>query len=327
MSLIDWYRKLTGSQTSEITALKSQIAELQAQNTALKNQVATLTAQLAAIPVPTPVPTPEPTPTTGTVLFDPGNYGSYSVPRDIFKVDVNSHDGCVTTLQSAITRPGGSSKAICIAYPNDEAGTQLIFPAFAATKTLYCRWYVMFSADWSGHWPVGLKIMRTFTKPDWTASTGETSAGDAYSSPKLWMKYKNPELGFNPEYPVGGDPNAATIWGTCIATMNLDIGAKFPSALKVGAGVWHLVEVFQQINSADGVADGKLEIRINKQVAYLNNAVRWVDKARNVTQGLAGWCSMWFGGNASYADFTFPTGKTLYRYEDGHYANTQAQWL
>lgn len=259
----------------------------------------------------------------GAALFNPGDLGKYATPREIFTVDVNSYDGAAVTLQSAVTRPGGSSKAIQIAYPNDEAGTELKFPAFPATKTLYFRFYVMFSQDWAGHWPVGLKFSRTFTQADFTTA-GNTSA---YSSPKLWMKYKNPESGFNPEYPIGGDPNAINVWGLCIATLNLDIGAKFPSTVTVGAGAWYSVEVFQQINSADGAGDGKLEIRINKQVAYKNDAVKWVDKARGVTQGLAGWKSMWFGGNASYADFTFPVGKTLYRYEDGYLSSTQVQWL
>lgn len=272
---------------------------------------------------------------SGTVIFNPGDLGGYSSDNDIFTVDTNSYGGSASLLQNTITRPGGSSKALRISYPADDAGTELIFPAFAATTSLYYRWYMMLDSNWSGHFPVGLKITRTFTEADWTAVVGEPGIdGEAYSSPKLWMKYADPDTGFNPEYPIGGDPNGTQVWGTCTGTMNLDIGAAFLNETlfdnglsHVRAGVWYLYEIYQEMNSADGVGDGKLHIRIDRQPVYTNNAVKWVDSTRYVVYGINGWRSMWFGGNASYGDFTFPTGTTLYRYEDGYFVSTDAQWL
>lgn len=278
---------------------------------------------------------------SGTVIFNPGDLGNYASDNAIFTIDTNSYDSPASTsvLQSTVTRPGGSSKCIRIAYGADDDGTELLFPAFAATKTLYYRWYMMLGSEWSGHFPVGFKVTRTFTKNNWTAVVGEPGIdGDAYSSPKLWMRYANPDAGFNPDYPVGGVANDTKIWGTCIATMNLDIGAHFLDATlfdnglsHVRAGVWYSYEIFQQMNSADGVGDGRLEWRIDRQPVYVNNAVRWVDSSRYAVNGIAGWQSMWFGGNCSYggADgFTPPSFSTpFYRYEDGYLVHTQAQWL
>lgn len=272
----------------------------------------------------------------GTILFNPGDLGLYANHDAVFTVDTNDHDGGISSLQSSVTRPGGSSKAIRIQYPNDEAGTQLQLPAFTATKTLYYRWYMYLDSNWSGHFPVGLKISRSFTKNDFTATVGEPGTpGDAYASPKLWMKYANVDSGFNPDG-IAGDPNGTHEWGTCIAIMNLDIGAAFSGAVNfdnglpyVRAGVWYAYEIYQVMNSADGVADGRLEIRVDGEVVYLSTTIAWVQSSspRYAANGIAGWQSLWFGGNVSYGDFSFPTGTTLNRYEDGYYVSTAANWL
>jgi hypothetical protein len=267
---------------------------------------------------------------SGTIIFDPGDLGSYATHDAIFTVDTNDHDGGISSLQSVVTRPGGSSKAIRIQYPNDEAGTQLQFPSFTATPTLYYRWYMKFGTEWIGHFPVGLKTSRSFTTPDYTAVVGESASvlGDAYCGPKfVWMRYADPNTGFNPTG-IGGNPSGTTIWGLCVACMNLDVGAAYSSP-PTFTDAWHLFEVYQQINSGNGVGDGKLELRVDKQVIYQNNAFKWVDSSTNrwVGRGLGGWRSMWFGGNYSGADFGFTSSVTLNRYEDGYFVSTDARWV
>lgn len=263
----------------------------------------------------------------GAVLFDPGDLGAYANHDAIFTVDTNDHDGGISSLQSSVTRPGGSSKAIRIQYPNDEAGTQLIFPAFAPTPTLYYRWYMLLGDEWEGNYPIGLKTARSFTTNNWIAAVGESPSvlGDAYCGPKfVWMKYPDGS-GFAPDGP--GDPNGTAVWGCCIATMNVDVGAEYASPLDF-AGNWMLLEVFQTINSADGAHDGTLELRVNKTTVYSSTTMDWVNSSapHYTNSGLAGWQSMWFGGNCSYDTFGFP-GMTMNRYEDGYFVSTDARWV
>jgi hypothetical protein len=268
------------------------------------------------------------------VLFNPGDLGAFATPQEIFTTDVNNHDGGTTTLSTTVLRSGGSSKSIRIGYPNDEAGTQLAVPSFTATPTLYYRWYMYLDSNFSGHFPVGLKISRSFSTPNYTATVGEPGIdGDAYASPKLWMRYADAGSGFNPTG-VGGNPTDTNVWGTCTALMNLDVGAAFSGAVlfdnglsHVRAGYWYSIEFFQQMNSADGVADGILEIRIDRETVYSSTTTKWVDSARYVVNGISGFESLWFGGNVSYADFGYTPTATPYRYEDGYYVHTQAQWL
>ncbi len=275
-------------------------------------------------------------PPSGNVIFDPGDLGNYANLDAVFTNDTNDSDGGTSTLQNTITRPGGSSKAVRIRYPNNEAGTQLQFPAFTATKKLYYRWYMYLTPNWEGHFPIGLKIARTFTKNDFTAVVGESGIpGDCYSSPKLWMKYPDGS-GFNPDGP-NGDPDGLYWWGTCTAIMNLDVGAAFSGAMNfdnglpyVRAGVWYSYEIFQEMNSADGVADGKFEIRIDRQTVYSSTTTRWIQSTspRYVANGIDGWQSMWFGGNVSYDQtFVFPTGELLDRFEDGYRVTDYEDWL
>jgi hypothetical protein len=270
------------------------------------------------------------------VLFNPGDLGAFNSPGEIFTLDdgssgVNNHDNGTTTLQSTVTRPGGSSKCIRIGYPNDEAGTQLPFPNFAPTPTLYVRWWMMLDENWSGDFPVGLKTPRIFTSEDYFLADTDTYL----SSKMLWMKYAD-DTGFQPDGPQL-NPDSEAVWGQCHSIHNLDIGAKYPDVnldngqMYVRAGYWYSYEMYLQMNSADGVADGILETRIDRQVMMNDTAVRWIDSAgRGISTGIEGFRSMWFGGNASYS----PTGGgwahpgiTLYRYEDGYYVSTTADWL
>lgn len=282
---------------------------------------------------------PDPDPGEGEVIFDPGDLGNYANADEIFTVDTNDHDSGHTTLQSSVTRSGGSSKAILIEYPNDEAGTQLMFPAFTATPTLYYRWAMMLGSGWSGKLPVGLKITRSFTTNNWTAVVGESASvlGDAYVSPKLWSKYQDVESGFNPDG-IAGDPDATHFWGTCQAFMNLDAGAAFADDVNfdngepyVQPGVWYWYEIYQTINSADGVADGSFELRVDRKTVYKNTALAYVNSAspRFVGRGLDGFQSLWFGGNYSGGDFPDRTtlSPSLDRYEDSYFVSTNARWL
>lgn len=271
----------------------------------------------------------------GTVLFNPGDLGGYATHDAIFTVDTNDHDGGISSLQSAVTRPGGSSKAIRIQYPNEEAGTQLMFPAFAPTTTLYIRWYMMLDSNWSGNLPVGLKISRAFTNPDFTAVVPDVGVtGDAYASPKLWNKYADGVSGFVPDG-LPGDPNATYFWGYCAAIMDLDIGAGFSGATNfdnglpyVRPGVWYSYEIFLKVNSADGVPDGEMEVRVDGVTIYHSTTLKYVDTARQVVRGLEGFESMWFGGNYSGGDYGRTTfSPALNRYEDGYYVKTTAEWL
>lgn len=263
----------------------------------------------------------------GTEIFNPGDLGGYAAPSNIFTTDVNNHDGGTTSLVTPASAgisasPFGSSKIIRIGYPNDEAGTQLCFPAFSATQSLYHRFYFYLPTSWSGVLPVGLKFTRQFTTTDYT------TINDAYASPKLWNIYLDPETGFNPQHPTPGDPDATDFWGVCTAILDLDVGAAFSDPALYGVGSWHSNEIYTVLNSSDGAADGILEWRIDGDTVYSSSTVKWVDTARGVPNGLGGWRSMWFGGNYSGGDYGRTTlSPTLYRYEDGYYVHTSPQWL
>jgi hypothetical protein len=257
---------------------------------------------------------------SGIVLFDPGDLGAYATHDEIFTVDTNDHDGGISSLQSAVTRPGGSSKAIRIQYPNDEAGTQLVIPTFDPTPSLYIRFWMFLDANWAGNYPAGLKTARCFTSDTWTTPAESL----AYHSPKMvWTKYLSGE-GFAPDGP--GEANPATVWGCCSAIHNLDVGAEYSSPIDF-AGEWRLIEIYQVINSGDGVEDGVLEMRVDTNVVYNNTTTAWVDSGRGVGTGLQGWQSLWFGGNFSGGDRGFTYSGTLNRYEDGHFASTDARWV
>lgn len=272
---------------------------------------------------------PDPDPGEGTVLFNPGDLGAFTTPAQIFTDDVNRYGPgdastyAVVTVQDTVTRPGGSSKALQIVYPNDEAGVELYFATaqtgFTPTPTLYLRWRMMLGAEWQNHWPVGLKTTRAFTD------------GLAYHSAKMiWAKYANGS-GFSPDGP--GDGSLDYPWGCCSAAYNLDVGAKYEASTLfanglpyIRAGVWYLYEIYHQINSGDGVADGVLEMRIDGETVYTNNTFKWVDSARGAVGGLPGFTKIWFGGNISAADgFTSPV--PLNRYEDDYFVSTDAQWV
>ena len=147
----------------------------------------------------------------------------------------------------------------------------------------------------------------------------------------IWSKYLSGS-GFAPDGP--GVANNQFVWGCCSAAFNLDVGAAYSAGMNfanglpyVRAGVWYLYEIYHQMNTADGVGNGILEMRIDKQTVYSNTAFKWEDSARGASGGLAGFTSMWFGGNFSGGDRGFTSPSTLNRYEDAYFMSTDAQWV
>lgn len=267
----------------------------------------------------------------GTILFNPGNLGAYTSifgAGGIFE-DLNNN-GAVTTLQSAVTRPGGSSKAIRIAYDVEDDGVELYPPAFAATHSLYTRWYMMVGPEWTGFWPVGLKTNRYFTNVDHRVIVGDPGAeGDIYCSTKFfWQRYPQD----------GGDSTADHVWGLNHACNNMEVptayqaGTLFNNGLPyIRAGYWYKLELWMVVNSAVNANDGILQSWVDDRLVFSSTTWPWANvgngasnpggQSRSVTQGLNGWMSMWFGGNISAATFP-PGGASLFRYEDGYYLST-----
>ena len=131
----------------------------------------------------------------------------------------------------------------------------------------------------------------------------------------------------------GGDPFADYAWGLNQACFNNDRVAQYPAGTNFGNGLpyirtghWYSLETWQVMNSADDVADGVLQCRVDGQI-ILNESIAWRSTSRGCPNGTA-WRWMWFGGNISVTNNkNFPTGQTLYRREDGHYLSTTADWL
>lgn len=131
----------------------------------------------------------------------------------------------------------------------------------------------------------------------------------------------------------GGDPYADYVWGLNHATFNNDRVAQYSSGTNFGNGLpyirtghWYCLESWQVMNSADDVADGVLQCRVDGQVV-INESIAWRSTTRGCPNGTA-WRWMWFGGNISTtSNDNFPTGQTLYRREDGHYLSTTADWV
>lgn len=262
------------------------------------------------------------------VFFQP-DLGLYSVPSDIWTVNAN---GAATTLQSAVTRPGGQSKAIRIAYDVEDDGVELYPETFPATQSLFTRWYMMLGAEWQGYWPVGLKTCRYFTNTDYRVITGDPGEeGDVYMSSKyVWQRY-----------PIdGGDSTADFAWGLNHACNNMEVPTAYTAGQIFGnglpylrAGVWYRFETWMVLNSALNANDGVLECRIDGVPVFNSTVWPWASTGssnpggqnRSVTVGLTGWRAMWFGGNIS-ANGGFGAGGTLYRYEDSHYLSITADW-
>jgi hypothetical protein len=234
----------------------------------------------------------------------------------LFQSDVESASTCSGTGLTPNTYDGGScsisttyahsgTKSIRLAYPNDEAGTELHAPAFAsATPTLYTRKYEYFPSTWATNWPVGLKTSRYFT------------AGTAYHSEKMiWQTYDST---CNEQYGMGMNS----------AVYNLDLEKMYSASELFGNGLpyirtdhWYKIETWMVINTGDNVANGTLKIWIDDVLVYNNTALAWVSSARGASGGLGGWTNMWFGGNYSGAICGNPS-TTLYRYIDDFYLST-----
>jgi hypothetical protein len=267
------------------------------------------------------------------VFFEPDFDSFGSNPNAMFDTwnSVGDIDYGFTT---DVVRPGGSAKSLYISYGEDEAewhGTvDFVERGLASgTTTIYARKWIYFPALWESHWPVGLKTSRFFTD----SSDGQA----AYFSEKyVWQNYPgDPGPGGG-----GGDPDLAYAWGLNHACYNDDRIQKYTDEMIFGNGLpyirtghWYALETFAQMNSADNVADGILESRVDGVVVSRLTDVAFqasarVDSEGNSPKNGTHWFSMWFGGNISTtSNDNFPTGQRLIRYEDGYYLSTTADWL
>lgn len=215
--------------------------------------------------------------------------------------DINNYDGVESYISTDYANSG--TKAIKVGYPNDEAGVTYSLD-FTATTTLYTRKYEYFDSNWSGNWPIGLKTSRYYT------------AGTTYHSEKLiWQTY---------------DADCTELYGYGLnsAVLNLDLEDTYGADELFGNGLpyirtghWYKFETWMEMNSSDGATDGVLQIWIDDVLVYSNESLAWESTARGATGGLAGWTSMWFGGNYSGAICGNPS-TTLYRYIDDLYVST-----
>lgn len=90
-------------------------------------------------------------------------------------------------------------------------------------------------------------------------------------------------------------------------------GMSWLSPRTVKDGTWNFVEVFDKMNSAQGVLDGWSEMRINNQTIYrVNN----IDHFSNVISKNKDFPSVRLGGN-----YTFSSDATYYRYMGDIYAD------
>jgi hypothetical protein len=275
--------------------------------------------------------------TTGggaTVLFNPGDLGAYSAVSGVGGVFPSiNNNGAPTILQSTVTRPGGSSKAIRIAYDTEDDGVELYVNNWTPSQSVYTRWYMMFGSEWATYWPVGLKTCRYYTYPDGTVVVGDPGAhGTVYCSTKfVWQRYPPPtDVGLT---------NAPYVWGLNHACNNMEVPTAYSASTLfnnglpyIRAGVWYKFETWMVLNSAVNANDGILQSWVDDQLVFSNTAWPWANvgnaasnpggQARQVDDyGSGGWCRMWFGGNIS-ANHGFGAGGTLYRYEDGYYLST-----
>lgn len=263
-------------------------------------------------------------PSASGVFFQP-DLGAFTTPSEIWEVNNN---GAPTILQSVVTRPGGQSKAIRIAYDAEDDGVELYPADFPATKTLFTRFYMMLGSEWNHYWPVGLKTCRFFTNTDRRVVVGDPGEpGDVYASTKfLWQKYPGD----------GGDSTADHVWGNNHACNNMEVPTAYSGAVNfanglpyIRAGYWYKCEIWMVMNSAVNATDGVLQTWVDDQLVFSNTAWPWMSTGssnpggqnRSVTVGGDGFTTMWFGGNIS-ANGGFGAGGTLYRYEDGHYLST-----
>jgi hypothetical protein len=261
------------------------------------------------------------------ILFNPGDLGAYASINNLF-TEINNN-GSTFTLQSTVTRPGGSSKAVRIGYVNEDDGVELYVPNFAATQSLYTRWYMMFSSNWQGCWPVGLKTNRYFTNTTGSVTVGDPpAAGDVYCSTKfVWQRYPPPT--------DVGNVNDLYVWGLNHACNNMEVPTAYSASTLFGNGLpylrvdtWYKFELWFVLNSAVNANNGTLQSWVDDRLVFSSTVWPWASTGatnpggqnRSVTQGLTGWRRMWFGGNIS-AIQNAAVG-TRYRYEDGYYLST-----
>lgn len=243
--------------------------------------------------------------------------------------DENNANGGDSVVQSAVTRPGGQSKAIRIAYVQDESQSTLTLfgtsnvPAgpVPSTTTLFVRSYEMVDAGWAAHWPQGLKTLRVFAGAGGTGCLGVAPGDIPYISEKI----------IYPGYETSPDPRleAYVTSGSWAYCERPEIEATYTSGMIFANGlpylrtnVWYKWERWYVMNSANDVADGVMQIWIDDQLVLSRTNVVY----RSVAAGTGGaggstWKSFWYGGNYSNTG-TFTATPPIYRYIDSPYAST-----
>lgn len=259
MNLLDWYRRLTGSQTTEINALKAQIADLTAKNADLTKQIAALL--LAAAPVvAAPAPTPTPTPTTSVLqsLYT-GINGGMEFSND------NQGKLNTVTWKTDEAEPyaelnwgsGGTAGLRVVVKDNKQPG-------------IYVSFWVRRKNSGT------TKLIKLF-------GTGYLVGGN-YSNVNFWCFDNNTLLGFSysdntvsggdidVQYTLGGYPTnnlPKLYYGTQFSRTPYPTQSKVHAANLPYNNTWHHIELWVKKDS--GVADGELAVRLdddNSTVAH-----------------------------------------------------------
>jgi hypothetical protein len=267
----------------------------------------------------------------GGVFFQPDigalADGNTLVSSGTFQDENNDNNGD-SIVQSAVTRPGGQSKAIRIAYVQDESMSTLVVygttasPAgpMPATTSLFVRSYEMVDAGWATHWPQGLKTARIYA-----GNQGQGCISAPYDIPYISEKIIYPGYSTSPD-PRVEDYVTSGSWAYCNRT---EIEANYTVDMTVAnglpylrTGVWYKWERWYVMNSGNDVADGILQIWIDDVLVLNRTNVVY----RSVSAGTGGaggtsWGSMWFGGNFSNTG-SFTATPPIYRYIDSPYLST-----
>lgn len=208
------------------------------------------------------------------------------------------------------------TQCVELGYPGNEAGCEFK-TAFTPTRTLFCRKFEKFDANWPTNWPIGLKTSRYFSNTIHYQTVSPD--GWAYHSEKMvWQTYLatcNELYGMGLNSALFNDDNERTY-----APEQL-FGNGLPY---IRAGHWYRIETWMIMNSADDVADGVIEIRIDGITVLSRTDVAFVSTTRGCPNGVR-WGSMWFGGNYSGATCGGPA-VTVNRYIDDMYLSTTADW-
>jgi hypothetical protein len=249
-------------------------------------------------------------------IFNP-NMNSATSVAGVFTNDVNTYgEGPVSDWGTAalvnMTNPRtGTTKAVRLRYPANEAGVELKPQPFSPTTTLFCRKYIYFSGGWTGNWPFGLKTSRYFTRADYATDT-EPNAW-AYCSEKL----------VDGQYDLSTD-DAPYGMGYNNSIYNQDLYGPYTAGMVFNNGLpyirelyWYKLETWLVLSSGLNVSDGLMQIWIDDVLVADRTNLAYRSTARGVPNG-TGFQSMWFGGNYSGSSWGHP-GIPLDRFETDFY--------